>query len=95
MDFSYLMILLTLYFFGFKCGIVDDMNLSEEQLQELTRDTSNHMGRFNFQWNNRTIPYIFDDVNQFNDTYKNKIINAINFLKTHLVGCILIRYPIP
>ena len=76
----------------------DEMGLTEEQFDALTGDfddqnvdLGNVYENLGFMWGNGTIPYEFNSTQSFEESFKTKITNAIDFLNQNLEGCILIR----
>ena len=76
----------------------DEMGLTEDQFNALTGDfddqnvdLGNVYENLGFMWGNGTIPYEFNSTQSFEESFKTKITNAIDFLNQNLVGCILIR----
>ena len=77
----------------------NEMDLTEDQRKALIGDfdTQNDEGELVwndtwFRWDYGVIPYIFNNSQIFEEKFKNKIINAIEFLNNNLEGCISMRY---
>ena len=79
----------------------NEMDLTEDQHKALIGffDSQNQEGELVYsdtwyRWDYGIIPYVFNSSQIFEEDFKNKIINAIEFLNKNLKGCVLMRYVI-
>ena len=76
----------------------NEMDLTDEQLNALIGTSGQGdldgelvWANMSYKWDNGIIPYEFKSPQEFDGTFVNRILNAINYVNQHLEGCILIR----
>ena len=79
---------------------IDDMELTPDQLKALTGNPSilpgdpyidGDDGYMTFRWPNGSIPYLFENEDQFHTDLKAEILEAFELLNEKLDGCIKFR----